>query len=105
MSESYYGKHCEEEQHLKVIKDLMDSNYELEQEASRLRRIVSNIENYLENAPSCEDQGCLWQSHIETLVQQDGGATPAPSGGAEKCVHPFITDGVCPDCDSRPEVP
>lgn len=40
MSESYYGKHCEEEKHLKVIKDLMDSNAALESRLAEACRVL-----------------------------------------------------------------
>lgn len=36
-----------------------------------LERIVSNLKNYCDNAQPCEDPGCLWQSHFETMLKQE----------------------------------
>ena len=40
MSEEYYGKHCIEEDHLTVIKDLMTANFNLETERDHLFEVL-----------------------------------------------------------------
>lgn len=43
---------------------------EMADENARLREALERIDHYCENAQPCDDNGCLWQSHITTLAKQ-----------------------------------
>jgi len=62
--ESYYGKHCEEEEHLKVIEKLMRSDSDTEDELKKERKQVEDLK---QQAVGLQDRGDLALKMVDEL--------------------------------------